>query len=79
MSNTLRDMVQGDVEKNLEKLHESVAKFNDDLRYLRGVDLDLLDDSQLGFVKQLTDQAAGLALMQVMLEIMVVKKLKGEA
>lgn len=74
----LREMVLQDAGKNLEKLHDSVAQFNEDLRYMRGIDLEILDDEQLAIVKQITDQAAGIAIMQLMLNLMLIKKLKEE-
>lgn len=79
MSDSLREMVLTDTARNLEKIHDSIAKLNDDLRYLRGRDLNDLNDDQLAMVKQLLDGAAGIALLQVLLEHMVIRKLKEDS
>lgn len=73
---SLRDMVTGDVARNLEKIHDSVAKLNDDLRYLRGTDLGELSDEELSLLKKTLDSLATIGILQVILEVTIVKQVK---
>lgn len=74
---TLREMVSKNTAENLEKVHDHVAKLNDDLRYLRGVDLDELDEQQFTMLVQLIESLGkNLPLMSVLLDVAIVRKLK---